>query len=432
MPDPSSVPSNPLPGNSLNILMLTSSYPKFPGDVTAPFIEGIARFTQKRGHRLTVVLPFHPDLRRPPVEDGLRFYTYPYTFRRNWHVWGYAASLEGDVRVRKLIYLLLPFVLVSSFWKLWRLTGRERYDLIQAHWVIPNAPVAVLVGRLRHIPVVISLHGSDVYLAERVRPVGWVASWAFRRAAAVTASSPDLLERAQRLGAPTEPGRATVIPYGVDPTVFKLPSRPRADLRQTLGFEPAQSVLLCVGRLVYKKGFEYALRALPGVLTTYPQARLVIVGAGDLLKPLQELSQTLGIAGQVRFEGAVPHDRLPDYLASCDIFLLPSVVDAQGNVDGLPNTLLEALATGRPVIASRVAGVPLAVESDYNGYLVPPGDPATLTTAITDLLGDPARCARFGLAGRRKIEQELNWSAIAERYSRVFEAAAAPKKAGWK
>lgn len=352
--------------------MLTSSYPKFPGDVTAPFIEAIAQNTQAAGHQVTVVMPYHPDLKRESVENGVRLLTYHYALRKSWNIWGYAASLQGDVKVRKLIYLLLPFVLVASFLKLWALTGKERFAIIQAHWVIPNAPVAVLVGRLRCLPVIISLHGSDVYMAERIKPVGWVARWAFRRAAAVTASSPDLLQRAQKLGAPTDPNRAAVIPYGADPKMFATPAAPREDLRQKLGFGPDEQILLCVGRLVYKKGFEYALKALPQILEKFPQARLVIAGKGDLETELKALAASLNIAERVHFEGAVPHNQIPEYLAACDLFLLPSVIDDSGNVDGLPNTLLEALAAARPVVASNVAGVPLAIQDGENGQLVPP------------------------------------------------------------
>jgi glycosyltransferase involved in cell wall biosynthesis len=327
------------------------------------------------------------------------------------------------VKVRKLIYLLLPFVLVASFFKLWSLTGRERFSLIQAHWVIPNAPVAVLVGWLRRIPVVISLHGSDVYMAERIKPVGWVARWAFRRAAAVTASSLDLLQRAQKLGAPLDPARAVVIPYGADPQSFATPATPREDLRHNLGFKSDEQVLLCVGRLVYKKGFEYAIEALPQVLKEFPKAKLVIAGKGDLEQELKTLADRFNLNGQVRFEGAVPHDRMPEYLAACDLFLLPSVVDNSGNVDGLPNTLLEAMAASRPVVASNVAGVPLAVQDGENGQLVPQRDPVALATAIKQLLNDPTRREQLGKAARHKIETDLNWKTIAGGYIAVFQTA---------
>jgi glycosyltransferase involved in cell wall biosynthesis len=408
---------------SLKILMLTSSYPKFPGDVTAPFIEALAQNTQQLGHRVTVVMPYHPELKRQPDENGVKLFTYHYALRKSWNIWGYAASLQGDIKVRKLIYLLLPFVLAASFFKMWQLTGRERFDVIQAHWVIPNAPVAVLVGWLRHIPVVISLHGSDVYMAERVKPVGWVASWAFRRAAAVTASSPDLLQRAQKLGASSHPEHSVIIPYGADPKMFSLATAPRFEIREQLGFKPEEKILLCVGRLVYKKGFEYALRALPTVLEKFPEARLVIAGKGDLETELKALAKTLNISEKVRFEGAVPHDRMPDYLSACGLFLLPSVIDSSGNVDGLPNTLLEAMAAARPVIASNVAGVPLAVADGENGRLVPPGNPEALALAVQELLNDPAYSEKLGQMARRKIENELNWTTIAKHYAKVFYTA---------
>jgi glycosyltransferase involved in cell wall biosynthesis len=425
----------------LKILMLTSSYPKFSGDVTAPFIEAIAQNTQALDHEVTVLMAYHPDLQRQAVENGVSLQTFKYAPLRSWNIWGYAASLEADVKVRKTIYFLLPLVLISSFFKMWRLTGREQFDVIQAHWVIPNAPVAVLVGWLRKLPVVISLHGSDVYIAERLKPVGWVARWAFRRAAAVTASSPDLLARAQKLGAPTDPARGVVIPYGADPTTFhqlsvrplfqqaihtKHPAPVDTDfhhLRKRLHLESSSQILLCVGRLVYKKGFEYAIRALPAVLQDFPQTQLVIAGKGDLLTELQALAAEIGVTSHVRFVGAVPHNQVVDYLRACDLFLLPSVIDKNGNVDGLPNTLLEALAVGKAVVASEVAGVPLAVRDGENGRLVPPGDATKLASVINELLGNSVLRQRYGQAARQVIEQELNWPKIAGRYVQVFHTA---------
>lgn len=410
-------------GSGLKILALTSSYPKFPGDVTAPFIEAITQNIQALGHSVSVVMPYHPELKRRPVENGVKLYTYSYAPFKNWNVWGYASSLRGDIKVRKVIYLLLPFVLARSFIKLWKLSGKEQFDLIQAHWVIPNAPVAIMVGSLRKLPVVISLHGSDVYLAEKVKPVGWVARWAFKRAAAVTASSQDLLERAQKMGASLDPGRGVLIPYGADPASFNPLEDARSEIRQSMGIKEGEKILYCCGRLVYKKGFEYAIRALPEVLSKLPEVKLIITGKGDLEAELKALAVQLGVEKQVRFEGAVPHTEIPHYLAACDLFLLPSVIDKSGNVDGLPNTLLEAMAAGRPVVASEVAGVPLAVQNGRNGRLVPPGDPEALAGAVVELLENPGKAREFGRAGREKIEKELNWKNIARRYVSVFQRA---------
>ena len=411
----------------MNILMLSSSYPKFAGDVTAPFIEALARGAVARGDTVTVVLPENRGLQRPMSDyDGrLRLVTYPYVPVARWQAWGYAASLEGDVRLRPVVYLLLPLVIVSSLWRLWRLTGREHFDLIQAHWVIPNAPVAALVAWLRGIPLVISMHGSDVYVAQKLLPARWAARWAFGRCKGATASSPDLMQRAQAyLNAPTS--NAAVIPYGVDPAMFSVPTADeRAAIRQSLGIAADEKLLFAIGRLVYKKGFAYLIQAMPAIIEAVPDARLLIAGKGDLHNELAAQISTLPpqLAARVTLIGSVAHDRVRDYLAACDSFVLPSVIDKQGNVDGLPNVLLEAMATGAAVVASDVAGVPLAVRDGQSGLLVPPGDVAALAIAIVRVLSDDRLHHEIGQGARRRVEDELNWQTTSTRYDAVFRAA---------
>jgi glycosyltransferase involved in cell wall biosynthesis len=401
----------------MNILMLSSSYPKYHGDMTAPFIEEIAQGTQAQGHSVTILLPHHPELNRQPNENGVQIVTFKYTPFKKWHLWGYAASMQGDVKLKKAVYLLLPFVLIACFWKMWRLTTKNRYDLIQAHWVIPNAPIAVLIGWLRRTPVVISLHGSDVYVAEKLAPAKWLARWAFKRAKAVTASSPDLLSRAQKLGAPQDPERARFIPYGANVTgKWK-----NSTLTETRSVRPYPT-LVCVGRLVYKKGFEYAIKALPEILTKFPDTRLLIAGKGDLEAELKELARKYGVAAQVEFVGVVAHDQIPAFLAESSVFLLPSIVDDNGNVDGLPNTLLEAMTTGCAIVASKVAGVPEVIQNGHNGLLVPQRDSQALARAIISLLADAQLRRTLGRNAHQTVVNQLSWQAIVSRYIEVFSS----------
>src|SRR5947209_7467064 len=136
----------------MKICMVTSSYPKYPGDVTAPFIQAIATYVAAEGHEVHVLAPWHPELRHEPQENGVYLHFYKYAPFRNLNVWGYAESLEADVRVKNVIYPLTPLVFLSSFLALLRLTGQIEFDVLQAHWVIPNGPVAALVARLRRLP----------------------------------------------------------------------------------------------------------------------------------------------------------------------------------------------------------------------------------------------------------------------------------------
>ena len=408
--------------------MVASSYPKFEGDVTAPFIEAIATNVATKGHEVHVLIPYHPDLRREAVEKGVHLHIFKYAPFRNLNIWGYAESLEADVRVKGAIYPLTPVVFISSFFALWKLTGRGRFDVMHGHWVIPNGPVAAFVARLRRLPLVISLHGSDIFMAEQSRLVGRVARWCLRRASAITAPSDDLRERAIRLGAPPE--RCHLVPYGVDPSQFTRMEGAKSALHKELHLPKDAPILFAVGRMVYKKGFEYLIRAMPAVLREHPDAKLVLAGGGDLEPKLVSLVKQLGVESSVIMPGWVSRDRLPFYFSGCDLFVLPSVVDQQGNVDGLPNTLLEAMASAKPVVATSVAGIPHAVKDGVNGILVPEKQPGELSAAINLLLRAPELRVQYGEAGRQRVENELNWASTAQSFTRLYKEALGRRKKG--
>lgn len=401
--------------------MLTSSYPKYEGDVTAPFVESIAANIATEGNEVHVLAPFHPEVRREPIEKGVHLHFFKYSPFRHLNIWGYAEALEADVRVKGAIYPLTPIVSVSSLYALWKLTGQVKFDVMHVHWVLPNGPVALVVARLRRLPLIVSMHGSDVFLAEQGKPLKYVARWCYRAAGAITAPSADLVKRAVRLGAPRS--RCHVVPYGVDPSTFTRIEDARPLLREELDLSPDTKIVFAVGRMVYKKGFEYLIRAVPAILREHPNAKVVLAGGGDLEERLKSLVRQLGVEESVIMPGSVSHDKMPLYFSGCDLFVLPSVVDKQGNVDGLPNTLLEAMASARPVVATGVAGIPLAVQDGYNGLLVPEKQPGELAAAINLLLQSPRLRAQYGEAGRRRVEQELNWETTAHTFIDLYKMA---------
>ena len=202
----------------MHILMVTSSYPKFRGDVTAPFIESIALSLVDRGHGVDVVLPFHPDLRRDPSE-AVRFFPYKYAPTKGLNVWGYAQSLESDVKLRKSVYLLAPVVARALRAAVSARLQADRYDMVHHHWVIPNAGLVADLVDARGVPQIISLHGSDVSIAERFAPARALAKSRVsqRRGRDRVQRRPG--PRAIALGAPAK--RTRTIPYGVDTDAFR-------------------------------------------------------------------------------------------------------------------------------------------------------------------------------------------------------------------
>jgi glycosyltransferase involved in cell wall biosynthesis len=291
--------------------------------------------------------------------------------------------------------------------------GERRYDAVHAHWVVPNATLISDIVRAHRTGFVISLHGSDVFVAERLPLVRGLARQAFAAAGAVTACSGDLRRRAIGLG--SRPARTRTVPYGVDIELFS-PERPSSTDPQAT---ETKLLVLAFGRLVEKKGFEYLVEAAARV----PEIRVMIAGEGDLRQSLGAQAQRLGAA--VEFPGPLERDRLATMLAKADIVVVPSVVDRAGNVDGLPNALLEALAAGRAVVASQVAGIPDVVVDGRNGLLVPQKDPAALAAALQRLVEQPGLRERLGTEARRTAVERLSWEAAARSFEDCYAEAAA-------
>lgn len=423
----------------MKVVSLSTSYPLHPADSTAPFVRTITQGLAKRGFDVHMLLPHHPDLNWEDGDDPVRIHRFRYLPRglRRLHIWGYAGALQADVALRPGVALVLPTALISCVSRLAALVRHHQPDVIHAHWVLPNGPPAAWVARRSGVPLVVSLHGSDAFMAERSWAFGKTASWAFRQARAVTACSGDLMERAHRLGA--NPARGNVIPYGVDPVQF-APASPEERGKARRDFElPGHGFLVAaVGRLVAKKGFRHLLDAVAllqdgdsetGRVPAAP-IRLAVAGGGDLEASLKSHARTLGVDGRVRWLGPQNRAGVAGLLRAADALAVPSVHDAAGNVDGLPNVVLEGMASGLPVVASRIAGIPEVIGDGRNGILVPEKDPEALAVALGQLAQDPVLARRLGDGARQAVEERLNWDSVTGHYAAILRRVVEEKREG--
>src|SRR3954447_25567595 len=150
------------------VVMVTTSYPRFPGDSVGTFMEPIARSVAARGHEVHVVAPWHPLVARPAEEQGVHLHFYKYAPVRALNVFGYAAAMRADVSLRGAAYVAAPLALAAG-WNAARSVARQyRATMMHGHWVIPGGPIAAAAAP--GLPLVISLHGSDVYVAETMAP----------------------------------------------------------------------------------------------------------------------------------------------------------------------------------------------------------------------------------------------------------------------
>jgi glycosyltransferase involved in cell wall biosynthesis len=371
---------------------------------------------------VTVLAPHAEGLAASWEEGGIEVVTFRYAPER-WEVLGYGRTLEADERVKMRAAMAAPLYALALRRAVRRELRRRRFDLVHAHWIVPNGVIAAGVcGGKKQVPLAIGLHGSDVFLAEKPG-MRALARRALGKARLLTGCSPELVDRVRVLGSPAgfPEERSRVIPYGVDVAAFSPAPERRGIWRDRLGIPPEAPLVLGVGRMATKKGFQILLEALPGLLSAQPEAHVVLAGGGDLLDRFAAVAAQW--PGRVHLPGAVLRDTLPDLYRTADLFVLPAVHDAKGNVDGLPNVILEAMASGLPVVASGISGIPLAVEEGRTGLLVPEKDPRLLLDALLRLLGNRELAREMGEKGRRKAEAELTWDAVAGRYREGYLAA---------
>jgi glycosyltransferase involved in cell wall biosynthesis len=393
------------------VVMVTSSYPRYPGDGVGSFMEPIAKGVAALGHEVHLVAPWHPAITRGREEDGVFFHFYKYAPVASLNVFGYASGLRADTDVRAAAWAVAPLALAAGWFKAWRVAAKRRATMMHGHWVIPNGVMAAMAAR--NLPVVISVHGSDVYVAERHKVAGTMARRAFHRAGAVTACSDDLHQRSVALGA--DPARTTTVPYGVDTLRFGPDPAVRSQVRQSLGIGAAPLVFTG-GRLVSKKGFAYLIDAMRTLAPRHPDLVLAIAGEGDLGASLHERAAGL----PVRFLGNQSQDAVARFAAAADVIAVPSIRDDAGNVDGLPNFALEALASGTPVVATTAGGLPQAITDRENGLLVAERDAGALAAAISQLITSPDQASALGVRARQRIEREHSWKRTAEMMAAAY------------
>jgi phosphatidyl-myo-inositol dimannoside synthase len=367
------------------------------------------------GDRVVVLTPHAPGVAAAWEEGGVEVRSFRYA-PQSLELLGYSRSLSSDERVRAGAALVAPLYLWGARRAITRALAGGRFDLLHAHWIVPNGlPAAPFHRRL---PVAIGLHGSDVFMAEKAAIRGW-ARRSLARCRLLTGCSPELVDRVCALG--FDPAASRVIPYGVDADRFKPDRAAGAEWRRRLRIPDGAPLVLSVGRMVTKKGYHVLMEALPGLLEAHPAAHVVLAGAGDRLEEFRAVAETWPL--RVHLPGIVLRDALPDLFRAADLFVLPAVHDAKGNVDGLPNVILEAMATGLPVVASGISGIPLAVSDGVTGRLVSEGDAGQLGAALGELLANPERARSMGEASRREVERRLTWDAVAASYREAYQSA---------
>ncbi len=403
------------------VCMLSSSYPRYSGDGAGSFIASLAIELAAQGHEVHVAAPWDPAV-EPRDEQGVIVHRFRYARHDEQHIVGHGRSLQADRTMKGNVPLRMPAYIWQALHTVRKLHRQYHFDVIHGQWAVPSGAIAAIASVLCDIPLVISMHGSDVYVMEKSKLYRLAGRMAFARSRQVTACSQDLLSRAQTIGL----DGGLVISYGVDAARFNRTPTLEAVTRKAWGIDTATPIIGAIGRLVHKKGFDVLLNAMPSVLEQMPDAVCVIGGDGDLRRALETQAYELGVAEHVRFLGHVSWEQSPGFYAACDAFVLPSVIDRDGNVDGLPNVLLEAMSSECPIVATRIGGVPSVITNERTGLLIESRDEKALVVSLIELLRDKKKATLLGNQARAFALENLSWEKIATRYNTIYTQVVAP------
>ncbi len=390
----------------MRILHVVTAFPRGPEDVIVPWLVELIVRQRAAGHEVEVFTSAYrgggnAEYRHIPVH---RFRYAP----ARWEDLTHDEAVPDRMR-RSLRYKLLPLPYVlAGMWAIWRLCRGTRYDIVHVHWPVPHALFGWAAGG--GAKLVTSWYGVELRWVQSSLPwLRWFVRWALKISDVVVAISSYTGGGIGRFA--RTPVR--VIPYTLGFTSDSAPRLPARD--GTLR-------ILFVGRLVERKGVTHLIEAVRR-LPPDSRPRLTVIGDGPERTSLEAQIARDGLSGRVTVRGRVSEAELKDAYASSDVLVLPSILDARGDTEGLGVVLLEAMSYGVPVIGSNLGGITDIVRDGETGLLVPPGDPLQLAAALQRLASDRDLATRLGEAGRKHVAAAFGWPAIMAQWEECYAAA---------
>ncbi|MGE0119492.1 MAG: glycosyltransferase [Dongiaceae bacterium] len=386
----------------MKVCFVTTSFIRSAEDHYARFVYEQAKSLRSADENTSVVViaPHAPGLATKEFIDGLEIHRARYFWptRRQRLAYQHEGLFE-TLRNSRLAALQLPLLLTAMLLKLW--AASKNAQIIHAQWV-PTAAVAIVVGWLRRIPVIVSVRGADLNTARTSR-VGRALTRAIigrvKHVVTVSDEFRDLL--ASEIGCPKP---LTALYNGVD--VEQFHPRDKVACRSQLGLPKEQAMALYVGGLIERKGVRTLVQALAHGVTPNQPVHLYLAGEGPQLNALKEFAATHGLADRVSFLGGISKGEVHHWLGAADMLVLPSYSE------GRPNVVLEAMASGTPVVATAVNGTTEIISDGEDGLLFEPGDVAGLAACMNRLLLEPGLAAKLSVRGLEKIMRlGLTWAA---------------------
>lgn len=392
------------------ILVLTSTFPRWQQDVEPPFVfELCKRLTEV--FEVYVVAPHAKGALEHEIMHNIRVVRFRYFFER-FETLCYEGGILSRLKVQPLRYLLIPFFMGFQLFATYRLIKTEKIALIHAHWIIPQGLVACLLRYMLRQPLAIlcTSHGGDLF-SLKGKFFRFLKRRILLNVQAISVVSSGMADEIKSICRPFNPV-ISIIPMGVDLQHTFVPS--------TAAKRPFS--LIFVGRLVEKKGVSYLIDALPAILEKFPETHLSIIGTGPEFEELNKQVANLQLSKHVEFLGAVSNIDLPRYYQQHQIAVFPFVIAENGDREGLPVVVSEAIGCGCCVVTSNLPGIEDIITNARNGLLVCQRNSASVSNAINELFSNPEKMEHYSSNYRDDIIEKQDCRSVADQYKNLLES----------
>lgn len=392
------------------ILWLTSSYPRYKTDSASIFLRYLAETIDSQKYAIHILSPDDQSIDHSSPSSHVSLHHFKYFKPRCLQKLAYGSGILPNLKASPLLFIQVPFFLLSQFISAFSLVKRLNPVLIHAHWVFPQGTIASLIGKLTNTPVIITAHGGDAF-ALQGSILAKIKRWSLKNCTAWTSNT-----KATANAFWGDLSLPTIIPMGIDYQLFS--SGKAHALRAELPKETL--LLLFVGRLVKKKGVDDLLTAFASFSTAQKKrTQLWIIGDGSEKKALEQRCQSLGLNTQVTFLGKLPNEQLPNYYAAADIFIAPSITDSSGDTEGQGVMLVEAMASATAIISTDTGGIREVIKQGYTGILVAPQAPLELKSAMLQLIEDSQLRKKLAEQGQATAHHYA-WSRVSHRFQALY------------
>jgi len=392
------------------VLVLTSTFHRWENDPEPAFIFELNRRLTNE-FEITVLSPRTPGSKKREDMAGLRVIRFPYFFGRWEKLAMHGGGILNQLKTNPVYYLMVPFFLLGQLLAVIHLLRNEHYDVIHAHWLIPQGFIAALslfITR-KKIPLLCTSHGGDLF-ALKGKGLQRLKRWVMDKSAALTVVSKAMKKTVVAMG--IVPAKVEVISMGVDLKGLFTPDP--CIQRKT-------DELLFVGRLVEKKGVQHLLEAMPAVLKKHPTVRLILAGSGPMEEELRQHAQRLQISERVTFLGMVSQSKLPELYRTATLAVFPFIIAKSGDQEGFGLVQVEAMGCECPIIAGDLPAIHDIVIHEENGLIVESGNVQALADVIIRMLDSTDLRLILAEKARMSVMKRFDWEVIAGKYKQIYQ-----------